>query len=272
MTTSDPTPTDDSTAERETKGPATPITDYSRQIDRRWLLEVGGAAISTALAGCSLLSRGGDDKTPTDGTNTETATETPTAYPEGGTPYKPDDLTEAPSYNDDKEGTPRTNVQYGEKGTDGPLVVVFSDHAQVDTRDFWRDVGPELETYVDDGRARVMEDFFPVVNEWSYAVPCALYEIKHQLDDDAYWAYQESVLNHYGSYSYDLLESLAGEVSADAERVRTAAEEGWRRPQVIAGKDAAKDEGIDNPPGVTVGFEPVEPTVDAITEAIENAE
>lgn len=274
MTKSDLASNDDSTVNQPTRESDTSFTRSKRRIDRRRLLEVSSAAIAAAFSGCSLLSQRGGDTTPTGNTDTETATETstPTPYPEDGTPYEPADLTDAPRYNDDKEATPRANVQYGEKGTEGPLVGIYSDYAQVDTRDFWQEVGPELDAYVDEGRARVMEDFFPVVNEWSYAIPCALYEVKHQLDDDAYWTYQEAILEYYGAYSYDLLETIADEVGANAHRVRTAAEEGWRRPLLLTGKAAAEDKEIDYPPGVTVNLEPVEPTLDAVIEAIENAE
>jgi protein-disulfide isomerase len=194
---------------------------------RRGLL-AAGAAVSVALAGCS-----------------------------GGSSVDPDAIDD------------------GERPALGPesapvTVTVFEDFACPHCRTFNAQVKPAIEQqYVQPGDVRYLHVDFPIpVDEtWSYAVGSAARAVFDEAGNDAFWAFVPAIYERQGSYSLDVVESVAEETAGVGDAARTAAENGTYRETLDEDRSIGERWGVGGTPTVFVDEEQVE--LDAIGPAIE---
>jgi protein-disulfide isomerase len=195
---------------------------------RREFLALGGAAATAALAGCS----GG-------GSNAEPIVD-------GDRPARGD------------ESAPVT-------------VTAFEDFSCPHCRRFHAQVVPAIvDQYVEPGDVRYLHADFPIpVNErWSYAVAGAARAVFETAGSEGFWPFAAEIFPHQGSYSLDVVESVAAETADAGEAARTAAADGTYREEVEADRERGQELGVNGTPTVFVDDEQVE--VDAIGEAIES--
>jgi len=195
---------------------------------RREFLAATGAAAAVGLAGCS----GG-------GSNDE-------AVVDGDRPARGD------------ESAPVT-------------VTAFEDFACPHCRQFHAQVVPTIVSqYVDPGDVRYLHADFPIpVDErWSYAVAGAARAVFETAGSEAFWAFADEIYAHQGSYSLDVVESVAAETAEAGGAARTAAADGTHREQVEADRERGEERGVSGTPTVFVDGEQVE--IDSIPDAIES--
>lgn len=149
-------------------------------------------------------------------------------------------------------------------------VTVFEDFACPHCRQFNAQVKPAIETqYVEPGDVRYLHADFPIpVDEtWSYAVGSAARAVFEEAGNDAFWSFVDSIYEHQGSYSHDVVESVAEETADVGETAREAAENESYRDELEADRERGQQWGVNGTPSVFVDDENVE--LDAIGEAIE---
>lgn len=134
------------------------------------------------------------------------------------------------------------------------------------------DALPKLRSeYIDEGRIRYEHHDLPIpVNQqWSWATASAARAVQDQTDAETFFEYTHALFENQGSYSMDLIASLAADVGADGELVRAAAENVTYRPVLEADKQAGLDMGAEGTPAVFVGGELVRPVYADIKAAID---
>jgi len=159
-------------------------------------------------------------------------------------------------------------------------VAVYEDFSCPHCRDFHLNVYPDVVSeFIDTERVRYEHHDFPIPvdEQWSWAVAGAARAVQDEVGDDAFFEYAALAFEEQGSYSMDVLADLAGEVDADGEAVRSAAENDTYAPVLEADRSAGQDRGVQGTPTVFVNDEQVDldsgdSQFDAIRSAIESAE
>jgi protein-disulfide isomerase len=149
---------------------------------------------------------------------------------------------------------------------------VFEDYACPHCRDYTLDVAPDVyAAFTTNGRVRYeFHDLpIPVADRTSWQAASAAREVLASRGNRAFWTYNGLLFEHQNSLGPDTYASLAGEVGADPEAVRTAAVEGRYRAAVEADRQRAIDMGAEGTPAVFVDGDLVQPTFEAIRAAIE---
>ncbi|QLH78722.1 thioredoxin domain-containing protein [Halosimplex rubrum] len=193
--------------------------DGPRGASRRAFLAGAGAVAGAALAGCGgLVSRPGSE----------------------GTPTARDVTLPAPA-----------------KGPeDAPVTVgVYKDFACPACREFNRVVAPKIQSeYVDPGVVRLEHYDFPLDTHApaSYTAANAARAVQHEADDAAFFAYADLLFDNQGDFGPSTYADLAGEVDADGERARSAAEGRTYRRVITEDKQAGIDAGVGGTPWVFV--------------------
>ena len=196
---------------------------------RRALLRTGGSLVVVGIAGC--LGSGGDPET----TTTESTTDEPFELPETVTADSLASPTLGPS--------------------DAPVTVsVYADFACKHCRNYVQDTFPDVREYVSEGVVRYeYHDYpIPVDEQWSWQMASAARAVQDQLGDEAYFAFTSGVFDHWGSYSTDVVETVAEEVGADPVVVEQAANEETYRPIVEADQAAGDEAGVEYTPTIFV--------------------
>lgn len=159
-------------------------------------------------------------------------------------------------------------------------VAVYEDFSCPHCRDFHLNVYPDVVSeFVDTQRVRYEHHDFPIPvdEQWSWAVAGAARAVQDEVGDQAFFEYAALAFEEQGSYSMDVLAELAGQVDADAEAVRSAAENDTYAPVLEADRSEGQDRGVSGTPTVFVDDERVDldsgdGQFDAIRSAIEAAE
>lgn len=158
-------------------------------------------------------------------------------------------------------------------------VAVFADFACPSCRQFKEIVTPSVvENYVTSGEVRYEHRDFPLpVNEWSWHVGSAARAVQHEADVDAFWSFSTSIYAYQDDYSFDVIETVAGEITDVEAAVRTAAENETYRPVLETDRAYGEEHGVEATPTVLVDEELVpmegetwEDVYTAVAEAIES--
>jgi protein-disulfide isomerase len=151
-------------------------------------------------------------------------------------------------------------------------VTVFEDFACPHCRTYALDVLPTIASqYIDPGKIRYEHYDFPIVNETSWRAASAAREVQKRAGAKEFFKYATALYENQSSLGPKTYASLAKGMDLDGNAVRTAAENQSHKPTVSANKQTGKDRGVEGTPTVFVGDETVEPTVEAISSAIESA-
>ncbi|KDE58987.1 hypothetical protein EL22_00945 [Halostagnicola sp. A56] len=129
------------------------------------------------------------------------------------------------------------------------------------------------ESYIDPGEIRYEFHDFPIPAnpDWSWEIANAARSVQDQGDDEAFWQFETNIYEAFGSYSLDVVESVANEAGVDGEQVVTDTEDGAYRDELETEKERASNAGIEATPTVIVDNEQVELSYDSIESAIEDA-
>lgn len=208
---------------------------------RRTVLRSGAVLLTGAIAGCT--GSGDADSAPAPDTTGETIDSLPT-----------------PSLGpDDAEVT----------------VSVYEDYSCGHCMRYVRDTFPSLrEEYVADGIVRYEHHDFPIPvdDRWSWAVASGARAVQDSIDDETFFAFATAIYEHFDAYTLDAIESVATEVGADAERVRSAAEDVTYGPVLVADRERGLEAGVEGTPTVFVNGSPTSGYGwETVSEAIESA-
>ena len=157
---------------------------------------------------------------------------------------------------------------------DAPVTVtVFEDFSCPGCRQFKEQIFPLiLDQHVEPGEVRVLPADFPlpVDESWSWAVPNAARAVFEEAGNDEYWLFTQEIYTHQGSYSYDVIESVADEVGGVGTPARQAAEDRTYSDEIEADKDRGQDWGVEGTPTVFVEESVVDSDYDSIRDAIQD--
>jgi protein-disulfide isomerase len=198
---------------------------------RRALLSASGAAAATALAGCSGGESGGGID--------------PESIDDGSRPALGD------------ESAPVT-------------VTVFQDFSCPHCRTFEQQVSPAIiSEHVDTGDVRYLHADFPIPvdEQWSYAIASAAHAVFEEAGNDAFWPFKDEIYTHQGSYSLDVVESVADGIADVGAAARDAAANGTYRDRIEADRERGSQWGVEGTPTVFVDDEQV--ASDEVLSAIE---
>jgi len=205
----------------------------SRTTRRRFVGGVAAASVA-GLAGCDGPSTTGDP----------TATEQPLSTPIRGDPGA--DVT----------------------------VAVYSDYACPHCAAYAVEEYPSgVKKYVENGQIRYEHHDFPIpVSEQSRPAANAARAVQDTQGDAAFWSFAEGLFEKYDSLGPSLYGTLAEEVGADPEAVRSAADEGRYDAAIDADRSAGSSRGVEGTPAIFVDDEAIRGYDAAtVTAAIEDA-
>jgi protein-disulfide isomerase len=151
-------------------------------------------------------------------------------------------------------------------------VAAFEDFSCPHCATFSLEVVPRLRSeYVEGGTVRFEHHDFPIpVDErWSWQAASAARGVQDETGDDAFFEYAHALFENQGDFSPRLLTDLADDVGAPGCAIQADALNETYRPVLEADRQAGIDRGVEGTPGVFVAGQPVEPTYDAISAAIE---
>lgn len=155
---------------------------------------------------------------------------------------------------------------------DAPVkMAVFSDFACPHCASYARSVAPEVvESYVTTGEVLYFHVDFPIPVDatWSYAVASAARAVFEEAGHDAFWAFSSAIYERRGSYSGNVIETVADEIAGVGTTAREAAETDAYRDAIDDDRELGEDWGVSGTPAVFVGDEEVDATVDSIADAI----
>jgi protein-disulfide isomerase len=220
--------------------------------------------LCVATAGCL-----GDDDQSSDETNGAT----PEAGSDDGEATDTDGTSGTESTEDDT-GTGNRNIDRPVVGSaDAPVTVtVYSDFSCPHCKRFKAEVFPQLETeYIQAGDLRYQHGDLPLpVDEtWSWAIASAARATFVEAGNDGFWEFLPSIFEQQGSYSYEVVETIADDAAGVGTAARTAAEEETYRDVVAADRERAREMGAEGTPTVFMDGERIEPSFSAIGDAIE---
>ncbi|QSG11452.1 Protein-disulfide isomerase [Halapricum desulfuricans] len=184
---------------------------------RRGFLVSGAVAGSVGLAGCGALSRGG----------TKT-----TVDPDAETLPAP------------VRGDSNADV----------TVMAFEDYVCGHCATFVLDHLPDLiSEYVEPGTVRYEHHDFPLpLSDESWRAPNAARAVQDTVGEDAFWEFSHGLYENQSDLGPSLYETLAEEVGADPETVRSAAVDETYETTVVADRQYGDSLGVDSTPTVFV--------------------
>lgn len=167
-----------------------------------------------------------------------------------------------------------------------PVVTVsaYLDYSSALCRSYMNDVFPTIEgTYLTTGKVRYEHHDFPIpINRWSWDTAIAARAIQDHLDPEVpqtqagmahFWEFTKLAYEHQPTYSVDRLSSIADTVDREntaGEFVEQAIEYEQYLPVVETSRYKGIKQGVRGPPTIVVNGEQVDPTTDALKEAIES--
>ncbi len=133
-------------------------------------------------------------------------------------------------------------------------VQVFEDYACSHCGTFALEHFPQIVSeYVEPGEVRFEHHDFPFVDgEWSWKTASAARAVQDTVGEEAFFQYSKGLYQNMNSYTLDLIESLAEQVDADPETVRSAASNLTYRPVLEADKEKGSEMGVSGTPTVFV--------------------
>ena len=153
-------------------------------------------------------------------------------------------------------------------------VMAFEDFACPHCREYSLTVVPELaEEYLEPGVVRYeFHDFpIPVADPLSWQAASAAREAQKRGGDGTFWEYERLLFRNQDALGPPTFESLGTELDLDGDAVREAAVDEEHRDTIEADREMGRKEGVEGTPAVFVDGELVDPTVDAIGSAIDDA-
>lgn len=159
---------------------------------------------------------------------------------------------------------------------DAPVTVsVFEDYACPHCQRYARETFPKIrDEYISEGIVRYEHHDFPIpVDEtWSWQTASAARAVQDTVDDETFFEFASAAYEHLGSYSLDVLESVAETVGADPETVRAAAADQVYRPVLEADRERGIERGVEGTPTVFIdGSASPRYDWDTVSQAIEVA-
>jgi len=203
---------------------------------RRDLLKAGGVALATGIAGCL-----GSAEPQQEDVDLVQSLSTPTLGPE-----------------------------------DAPVTIaVYEDYACPHCKTYALNTLPKIRSeYVSEGIVRYEHHDFPIpVDErWSWQAASAARGVQETVDVEAFFDFSTALYENQGSFSLDLIASLAEEVDADPATIRTAADDEVYRPVLESDREQGLDAGVEGTPTVFVnGSDATRYDWDTVSRAIESA-
>jgi protein-disulfide isomerase len=179
-------------------------------------------------------------------------------------------------------GGDQTTVETGEQPLSAPVlgdpeasvtVMAFEDHRCPHCQTYSLEYFPEIRSeYVEPGDVRYEFHDLPVVNDESWRSASAARAVQDTVGNDAFWSYSKLLFENQNSLGPDTYASLAEEVDADPETVRTAAVEEAYRPTVEADRQRGIDMGVQSTPTIVVDGQLLDSyEVEAVSSAIDSA-
>lgn len=154
-------------------------------------------------------------------------------------------------------------------------VMVFEDYACPHCREYEANDLPKLEQhYVQPGTIRYEHHDFPIPVDpyWSWVAASAARGVQDHVGDAAFFTYTSRLFQNQDRYSLDLLASLASDVGADGEAIRTAGANLTYKPVIQADRQKGLQMNLDGTPEVYVnGQKTADHGYDTIASAIEQA-
>ena len=215
---------------------------------RRALLGMGGLAAS-ALSGCLGGASSGSSGSPD--------SDLPCFESSGSKPPK----------------QPLSTPFVGDPNAD-TTVSVYEDFACPHCKDYALDVFPEIrKKYVEPGKIRYEHHDFPIpVSEpESYTAANAARAAQALAGDEAFWVYSKQLFKNQDALGPEFYGSLADETCLGKNEIRNAATNRKYEKTVMSDRREGIEMGVEGTPTVFVGDKTVEPTVEAISSAIESA-
>lgn len=154
-------------------------------------------------------------------------------------------------------------------------VSVYEDYACGHCRNYVRDTFPRIQDeYIDEGIVRYEHHDFPIpVDErWSWVIASAARAVQDEHGADAFFEFATNIYEHIGSYSFDVIETEAANVDANAQEIRAAGDDLVYRPVLVADRDRGIEAGVEGTPTIFVDGTPTEGYGwDTVSAAIEDA-
>lgn len=151
-------------------------------------------------------------------------------------------------------------------------VTVFEDFACPHCQTYVLDVLPTIASqYIEPGKIRYEHYDFPVVDDSSWRAASAARAVQKRTGAKQFFKYATALYENQSSLGPETYASLAEEMDLDGSAIRKAGENQAHESTVSANKQTGKNRGVQGTPTVFVGEETVDPTVEAISSAIESA-
>ena len=154
------------------------------------------------------------------------------------------------------------------------VVSSYEDFSCPHCKTYALEVYPEIrEQYVEPGDIRYEHHDFPIpVNQrWSWDAAEAARAVQDRADNAAFFEFSADLYRNQGDYSLDLIRDLAAD-HADGDEVVEDVQANVYRPVVEADRQAGANRGVQGTPTIVVGNQAVNPTVEAISAAIDFAQ
>ncbi len=155
------------------------------------------------------------------------------------------------------------------------LVQTFEDFTCGGCATFKAEQFPEIrEAHIDTGDVRYEHwDFpIPVDEEWAIPVASAARGVGAREGSEAFFEFAASVYEFHGSYSHDAIGVAAEEAGADPCAAIADAEFAAYEAPIMEDRGEGEARGLDATPTVYVNGDPVDPTAEAVAEAIESVQ
>lgn len=132
---------------------------------------------------------------------------------------------------------------------------------------------PTIESeYVEPGEIRFEHWDFPIpVTDWSAPVANAGRGVQDRAGDEAFFAFAKTAYELQDEHSLDAVGTAAEDAGADPCAAIADAEHEPYEAVVSGNRSEGEERGVSGTPTVFVNGEGVQPTADAVSEAIENA-
>lgn len=140
-------------------------------------------------------------------------------------------------------------------------VSVYEDFACPHCGNYVRETFPQIrDEYIDAGIVQYTHHDFPIPvdDQWSWMVASAARAVQDEHGSETFFDFATRIHEHIGSYSLDVIESVAADVGADPQQIRTDAEELVYRPVVEADRQRGIEAGVDRTPTIFVDGSPTE--------------
>ena len=139
--------------------------------------------------------------------------------------------------------------------SDAPITVqAFEDFSCSHCRNFALDVLPRLESeYIQSGDVRYEHHDFPFVEpEWSWKVASGARAVQDEYGNEMFFEFAHGIYQNFGNYSLDLIGTVAEQVGADPDLVKSAASELTYKPVLESDKSLGEQQGVTGTPMVFV--------------------